>query len=311
MKIGVVIARFQIDQLHHGHISLLNTVEEKTDRLVVLLGCSSAKLSIKNPLDYNTRRLMIWEQFPKADIFQINDQKSDTVWSKNIDELLTRLYPHDEIILFGSRDSFKSHYSGKFKVEDIEQEIYYNATDRRNQISKSDPISSADFRAGVIYAANSTYPKTFPCVDISILNDKETDVLLGRKPNEKEFRFIGGFVDPTDETLEAAAKREVIEETGGIEVDNFQYICSRKVNDWRYRGDRDGIITTFFKCNHIFGTPIASDDIVEVKYFKINDIKAQDIVPEHVHLLGALKEYLENNKIKNNVVKSDNKIIQN
>ena len=68
---------------------------------------------------------------------------------------------------------------------------------------------------------------------------------MAKKPNEPHYRFIGGFVDRTDESWEQAAKREFKEETGGnAEIDDIRYVCSAAVKDWRYNKTESGIMTT-------------------------------------------------------------------
>ena len=70
----------------------------------------------------------------------------------------------------------------------------------------------------------------------------------------------------------------------------MEYISSRKVNDWRYRGTSDGIMTTFFKGYYQEGEGIACDDIFEVRWFYIQELKDDDLVGEHVKLLNDLKQ---------------------
>ena len=50
-------------------------------------------------------------------------------------------------------------------------------------------------------------------------------VLLVKKPGEKAWRFIGGFSDPSSNSLEEDAKREVKEETG-VDISEPVYLGS-------------------------------------------------------------------------------------
>jgi bifunctional NMN adenylyltransferase/nudix hydrolase len=114
-------------------------------------------------------------------------------------------------------------------------------------------------------------------------------VLLGRKPYEEKFRFVGGFTDVEDENYEHAARREAMEETG-LDIGTPQYLGSARVDDWRYRSNQDrGIITLFFKATYISGNAKAMDDIAEVKWFKLDELTEDNLVGEHVKLLKFLK----------------------
>ena len=88
--------------------------------------------------------------------------------------------------------------------------------------------------------------------------------------------------------------REVMEETG-LSVHKPHYIGSFKVEDWRYRKGVDKIKTLFYYCEYLSGgTAKANDDIQEVKWFDLENLKEFDsemIVPEHRPLLNALNKY--------------------
>ena len=295
-KLGVVIGRFQTDKLHEGHLKLIQTVSDRSDKILILLGCSSARVTKKNPMNFETRALMLRKSFPNAVICPVYDRKYNAVWSKQVDSIIYNEFGEKmDVTLYGSRDSFIPCYEGEFKTEELIHDVEVAgmaATTHRDEIGKT-PRDSEDFRAGVIYASQQMYPKTYPTVDIAIFNEDYTQILLGRKHLESEFRFIGGFVDPTDANLEAAAKREVREECGDIEVDDFQYVASRLIDDWRYRREQDKIMTTLFTCKYIYGAPKGADDIAEVSWmnvidFKNKDFREKNLVYEHAKLMELL-----------------------
>lgn len=287
--IGVIIGRFQINRLHDAHRALIDSVIERHSKVIIFLGVTTSIGSRKNPLDFASRKAMIEEEYSDklSAILPLRDMKDDVLWSKQVDEKIREVFSMGSVILYGSRDSFIPHYHGRFTTCELEAAHKVSATEIRKEVSNI-VEKSADFRAGMIYAAYQTFPHVFPTVDIAIVKEETDEVLLGRKPYETKFRFVGGFTDVEDESYEAAAKREVVEETG-LEVDDLKYLGSAKVSDWRYRSNEDrGITTLFFKAKYIFGTPKAKDDIAETKWLKISDLNEDNLVAEHVKLLKFL-----------------------
>jgi bifunctional NMN adenylyltransferase/nudix hydrolase len=129
------------------------------------------------------------------------------------------------------------------------------------------------------------YPTVFPTVDVVI--ERDGKLLLGRKPHQQKFRFVGGFADPAlDNSYEDAAKREAKEETS-LTVSVVRYLGSTRIDDPRYRGTPDCIITHLFRAETWEGTPEASDDIAELKWFAKEELSADTFVNEH-HVLWEL-----------------------
>lgn len=288
-EIGVIIGRFQVAELHDAHVELIETVLSKHDKVIVLLGTTTAINTRKNPLDFITRKLMMEEAFPDkfSAILPLPDQRSDYVWSNQIHKKVREIFPSGDVTLYGSRDSFIPYYHGTFNTCEFEPKSYVSATMTRGDVSRK-ALKSREFRSGVIYSVYSQYPTTFSTIDVAILRDNE--ILLGRKEHEDKWRLIGGFVDPTDESDIAACKREAREETG-LEIGDLKFVCSKKIKDWRYSNITDrGVMTRFYVAKYIFGAPEPNDDIVELKWFKTDVVKEEsfnNIVPEHKELLNT------------------------
>lgn len=298
MKTGVVIGRFQTPYLHSGHLSLITHAIKNSDQVLILVGQSVKRVTKNEPLNFKIRRQMISELFPSVGVLPILDTKYDSVWSKNVDAVIEAFCKGSEVVLYGGRDSFLERYSGKFQSEKIPEIKDFSATNIR-QGCASYLSTSEQFTRGIIHAAYNKYDQVIPTVDVAIIDHYHGRILLGRKKGETKYRFPGGFVDPKDRNYEQAAKRESIEECGGLELSNFKYVCSSQIDDWRYRNESDKIMTTLFMCDYIFGSPVASDDLEELRWFNITVLFSEDlckheysIEPEHIVLLKELKKHL-------------------
>ena len=292
--VGVVIGRFQVNELHEAHIDLIQSVLDRHDRVLLFLGNSIIRNTLNNPLDYRARRAMIAEKFPTVEIHYINDNHSDTAWTKNLDKLIgEQLLPMQTVTLYGSRDSFLKCYSGKYNTCELEATTFISGTEVRRRVCNNYP-PTADYRAGMIAATAYRFPTAFQTVDIAVVNDKG-ELLLARKPEEKKWRFIGGFSDPASVSLEEDAKREVQEEAG-VEVGNITYLGSTLINDWRYRGEIDKIKTALFVAKYVFGKPEGADDVAEVKWVSINNLTKNDIVETHHVLIDMFNEKFGDNR---------------
>ena len=294
MKAKVVIGRFQVAKLTAGHLHLLNYANEQEGQLVVLIGSNPVTYTRKNELSFSSRRDMIKKEFPHAVIKCIFDKREDAIWSREVD---TMLNGYDDVMLYTGRDGFDKYYTGVFPVVVINPALDTSGTKVR-EIIKDREINSEDWREGVIHAIQNKFPTAFPTVDIAPIKrtfgGERIEVLMGRKSDRTTMCFIGGFVDPEDKSLEAAAWRELKEETGGnLQTHELKYVSSRKVEDFRYKGSGDGIISSFFVTWVMGGSFTASDDIVELKWMDINDLNDKNVSDVHHELLLDLKNYIK------------------
>lgn len=287
---GVVVGRFQTPYLHLGHMDLIRRVQQRHDKLVIVLGSPTSRLSDRDPLDATLRAGMIHQAFPDADILHINDVPSDKQWSKDLDYMLAFKYPKDRPVLYGGRDSFIKRYTGVYECVQLptltpgKSPYPASSTDIRESIHAE---HNEDFRRGVIYAAKSQFPTSYQAVDTAVVDVSLRRVLLGTKRTDcGKWRFVGGFVDPADETLERAAKREVCEEAGNIETANYTYLGSARIDDVRYRTDRHKVMSALFVAKYIFGAPVAGDDLDDVRWFPLDEM--MDVLVPHHRVLGEM-----------------------
>jgi ADP-ribose pyrophosphatase YjhB (NUDIX family) len=130
------------------------------------------------------------------------------------------------------------------------------------------------------------YPICFNTVDIIPMTS--FGVFLARKPDEKQYRMVGGFMNPGEIRVDSAA-REFEEETGRpVNTSDLFLFGEYAVDDHRYKNSKHGITTTvfYFYLNDKNLTP--KDDICEIKFFTLNFLKENlndMIVPEHRKIL--------------------------
>lgn len=288
-SIGVCVARFQVHELHDGHHHVIKQVTGNHKKTIIFLGVPRFVGTKKNPLDFDTRKKMVQTHYPDSIILAIQDQSDNDRWAQELDKRIREVYPHGDVLMYGSRDSFIPHYlngGGKFQTKELEPLGSFTGTDIRKLISE-EVKNSKDFRSGVIYHAYNLYPRVIPSVDVAPLNSDQTKVLLAKKWDESKWRFIGGFVNPEDDSVQSAARRIYMKETGSnSESDDYKYITSCQIKDWRFRGEDDKIMTTLFTCRYLWGTIQPSDDIQELKWFDISELKSEMFMVEHQKLFS-------------------------
>lgn len=296
-SLGVCVVRIQVPELHSGHRYLLNTVTMLHENVLVFIGDTEARLTTDNPLTYEMREAMLKKMYPNVHVRRIMDQPDDGAWSAalddEIDEVLWSLSitPREArpITLYGGRDSFIQYYRGEHRTFELPPIEPVSGTEVREAVDMKD---SPAFREGVIYASKHKYPTAYQCTDVALY--VKGMLLVGQKKTDGgKWRFIGGFTQPTDTSLEHTAAREVSEEVG-LSVGSLTYIGSTKIDDYRYRGTNDSLMSALFLATEALGMYTPGDDIDDCRWMPLDEFK-ENCVPEHEPLLKLLIEYLENN----------------
>jgi bifunctional NMN adenylyltransferase/nudix hydrolase len=294
--VGVVVGRFQVADLHEGHLAVLAEAD-KHSKLCVFVGVQPAQLNTKSdPLDYPTREQMIKEACQRAQVFPMVDQYTDTGWSSSLDTAISALYPRDTVTLYGGRDSFRGRYLGKHPTVEIDPVSKLSGTDLRD-IDGSKVENHASFRRGLIYAAYNRYTPIYPCVDVICSRrgfyDKKVEVLVGRRASEGgAHRFPGGHVDPGDDTDLAAAKRELAEETG-VEAGHWTHVWSGAIKTWRDRQGGGVWRTSLFHCRYAHGSAKGADDLDGVGWVSVDQLAGLGWVDDHAKLAGIYLAWLK------------------
>lgn len=297
--VGVVIGRFQTPKLTKAHKFLIYKLFHKHDQVVIFIRISSTNLSKRNPMDFSTIKKMLVKNFPEAIILPLIEQHQDNNWIKTLDSILSWIFPYQNPILYGERDSFISCYTGKFETVEIKSYDPYSATEEREFASKV-PLGTQDFRSGVIYGVTNSFPISYQTVDIAVFLKNHPTILLGKRDSEDFWRLPGGFIDPKDKSLEEAASRELKEETG-IDVKPFEltYHHSARVNAWGYKGDKSKIMTSVFMGEVGWMISNASDDLDELSWVDFSDISSTFVFTSHRETINKVfKTYFK--KLKEN-----------
>jgi 8-oxo-dGTP pyrophosphatase MutT (NUDIX family) len=307
---GVVIGRFQVADLTSGHSQLLHRVARNHDKLVVLLGVHPKLSTRENPLSYEARENMLREHFAdtigkntnkKLLIAPLPNRATDETWSKQVDNLLASLLgPKVKKTLYGGRDSFVSRYHGRCPIGNLvfddEEEFLIpgSATEQREDLFDKPPMTE-EGRAGAIWAMGHQWNRLDPCVDMAVIHGIEgkCQVLMGRKYGGTGlYCFPGGHIDPTDDSAEFAASRELVEETGVVvEPADWRYVCQVPINDWRNVPSQRTWSTLFVsEYERALGGEIkAGDDLDVVEWVDLSEDIAK-VSPSHHELFRRLRD---------------------
>lgn len=304
-KCGVIVGRFQVPMLTSGHAALIDHVLRNNDRIIIIIGENHVRLDTKDPLPKNQITNSIKEFMSKEHqnseycIGSVKDQHTNEYWSSLLDEQIKIKCGglNLDITLYGGRDSFLKSYLGKHKMEYFESGDPSSGTEIRNSIYSlesfndfSDVSPQESFRMGIIKASSFLFPTSFQCVDIIAMVKETLEIVVIQKKGSKFWQLPGGFVDVDDQSLEDAALRELKEETC-LTGYNPCYMTSHRIDDFRYRGRRDKIMSSLFFVH------LEKDSIIKMQAnddaFSASLCSVRDIVSSKLPFLSSHKDMIE------------------
>lgn len=296
--LGVVVGRFQVPKLHAGHKALIEAAIAECAKVLIVVGSpghGGPALTIRNPLDYETREAMIKKAYPKVLVAELRDERRDEDWSTTLDMTIQKHANGAPATLYVSRDSFRPYYHGEHtNFREVPAVPKTNGTALRKGTCIRD---TEDFRRGVIYAAkqlSARRPRTFHTVDVAVVDlawspgrgESKGRVLVGYKPNQKGvYRFPGGFVSPEDDNTQKAALRELREETG-MKASEATYVGNYKIPDWRYANA--ALFTDFFMVKWRGEEVKAADDLGALEWVTLEELANLNMTEGHEALAKAL-----------------------
>lgn len=288
--VGVIVGRFQVPDLHPGHLELLKWVQDKHSKVIVLLGCTDIGWSANNPLDFEARSRMIQAALPQAIVLPLYDTVSNDVWSASLDlKIQECMVPTQTAVLYGSRDSFIPYYTGRYATQElVATQPIWSGTQLRDGI-RVQQTPNRDFRAGVIWRALNEYPRVVMCVDIACFDDHYEHVTVITKKGSYLYQFPGGFCEPGG-TFLSDARRECHEEVLKGESTDYSLLGLFNIDDSRFRGEPHKMRTAFYTAKKMYGTWRAGDDADTTHQYKM-PLDREDFIPEHHQLVEQLNQW--------------------
>lgn len=290
--VGVIVARFQVADLHAGHRYLIEQTRCNFPKTFIVLGEHGGLRTERNPLTFQERELMIRESYPGADldIDRLRDHPFCHLrWSDWLDELIQKRYPGEKAVMIGSRNSFLGAYTGKHEKRECTAIDEKSGTEQRQNIKYS---SGMNARAAIIFHEMNRHATAYSAADIAIVDDEHERVLAITKHwFDGLYSLPGGFVDPEKDSCdEDTARRERGEELLNIVTsDHYEQLGARiRVEDPRYRDSKDKIYTTLFCTSYQGGVPTPGDDAKGARWMSRSELDKL-IVPWHKPQIERIK----------------------
>lgn len=279
--VGVVVARFQVPSLHPGQRFLIDHVRGLHAQVLIVLGVSGGVRTARYPLTFAERELLVRQEYPGEwlAVEKLRDHPlSNALWSQDLDACIARAYPGRPAVLYGSRRSFIPFYTGRHPVVEVSPVFADSGTAHRDAIP---PPATPEGRAALIYAQRERPPFMYATSDLAIVDSAARRILLiGKNVYGGFLSFAGGHAMKSDVDAAEVARREGGEEFLNVRFGPLSYVGTRSIDDPRYRGTSDGVMTTFFRAEYLGGEPAPGDDADSVHWVAVSEL-LEKLTPWH------------------------------
>ena len=131
-----------------------------------------------------------------------------------------------------------------------------------------------------------------PALTVDVVVVEDSKILLvkrGQPPHQGEWALPGGFVE-YGETVEAAAKREVQEETGiAIDLSAILGVYSDPERD-----PRGHTVSVVFVGKMVGGQLQGGDDAADARWYDIDDLREEQLAFDHEMIVQDFRQWLKN-----------------
>ena len=230
MKLGVLIGRFQVPEMHEGHRFIVRQMLEQCDQVLILFGSANRTRSVKNPFTYGERRISARKLFPTILTAPLNDYLyNDSQWMADVAATIETargqvsydFEKHVEVVLYGHHKDGNDYlkWFPQYEYVNINSDIDISGTEVRNSFMHLLPDNvQADAR---YFAKERETFKNYPypdslniCCGDAVVECLGHILLIKRKftPGAGNWALPGGHKN-TNETFLQCALRELKEET--------------------------------------------------------------------------------------------------
>ncbi len=131
-----------------------------------------------------------------------------------------------------------------------------------------------------------------PALSVDVVVVDGNKILLvkrGQPPHQGKWALPGGFVE-YGETVEAAARREIQEETGmAIDLSEILGVYSDPERD-----PRGHTVSVVFVGKMVGGQLQGGDDAADTKWYDVNDLREERLAFDHEMIVQDFRQWLKN-----------------